>query len=231
MDAPETSRRESRESYCLFETRAAACFDGVVGVYRLLVVKQRSDVRWVLQVPMFLLPVSPFPSPQSIPYVCLRFRVCVYAFPFSHCTQRSVGVSLIQFYDVHKYARVRCCCCRMHLKGAVSKYGGRTTPFMSMRGVTHVIAENLSAVKTDKAMKVRITPTQGSTWTLKNTPPPSRTSSCADSTYLANTACVMLRIDRHVVLKPREGRQNRARRDSLPLTLSGIYCITYENLI
>lgn len=43
---------------------------------------------------------------------------------------------------------------RMHLKGAVSKYGGRTTPFMSMTGVTHVIAENLSAVKTDKAMKV-----------------------------------------------------------------------------
>ncbi|CAM9743267.1 unnamed protein product [Pylaiella littoralis] len=41
----------------------------------------------------------------------------------------------------------------MHLKGAVSKYGGRTTPFMSMRGVTHVIAENLSAVKTHKAMK------------------------------------------------------------------------------
>ncbi|CAM9469215.1 unnamed protein product [Scytosiphon promiscuus] len=41
----------------------------------------------------------------------------------------------------------------MHLKGAVSKYGGRTTPFMSMKGVTHVIAENLSGVKTDKAMK------------------------------------------------------------------------------
>ncbi|CAM9527930.1 unnamed protein product [Ectocarpus fasciculatus] len=41
----------------------------------------------------------------------------------------------------------------MHLKGAVSKHGGRTTPFMSMKGVTHVIAENLSAVKTDKAMK------------------------------------------------------------------------------
>lgn len=47
------------------------------------------------------------------------------------------------------------CCCRMHLKGAVSKHGGCTTPFMSMKGVTHVIAENLSAVKTDKAMKVR----------------------------------------------------------------------------
>lgn len=44
--------------------------------------------------------------------------------------------------------------CRMHLKGAVSKHGGRTTPFMSMKGVTHVIAENLSAAKTDKAMKV-----------------------------------------------------------------------------
>lgn len=43
---------------------------------------------------------------------------------------------------------------RMHLKGAVSKYGGRTTPFLSVKGVTHVIAENLSAVKTDKAMKV-----------------------------------------------------------------------------
>lgn len=41
----------------------------------------------------------------------------------------------------------------MHLKGAVSKHGGRTTPFMSMKGVTHVIAENLSASKTDKAMK------------------------------------------------------------------------------
>lgn len=47
--------------------------------------------------------------------------------------------------------------CRMHLKGAVSKHGGRTTPFMSMKGVTHVIAENLSAVKTDKAMKVAVT--------------------------------------------------------------------------
>lgn len=46
--------------------------------------------------------------------------------------------------------------CRMHLKGAVSKHGGRTTPFMSMKGVTHVIAENLSAVKTDKAMKVAV---------------------------------------------------------------------------
>lgn len=44
----------------------------------------------------------------------------------------------------------------MHLKGAVSKHGGRTTPFMSMKGVTHVIAENLSGVKTDKAMKVLI---------------------------------------------------------------------------
>lgn len=43
----------------------------------------------------------------------------------------------------------------MHLKGAVSKHGGRTTPFMSMKGVTHVIAENLSASKTDKAMKAR----------------------------------------------------------------------------
>lgn len=42
----------------------------------------------------------------------------------------------------------------MHLKGAVTKHGGRTTPFMSMKGVTHVIAENLSAVKTEKAMKV-----------------------------------------------------------------------------
>ncbi|CAM9735198.1 unnamed protein product, partial [Ectocarpus sp. 4 AP-2014] len=41
----------------------------------------------------------------------------------------------------------------MHLKGVVSKHGGRTTPFMSMKGVTHVIAENLSAVKTNKAMK------------------------------------------------------------------------------
>lgn len=45
--------------------------------------------------------------------------------------------------------------CRMHLKGGVSKHGGRTTPFMSMKGVTHVIAENLSASKTDKAMKVQ----------------------------------------------------------------------------
>ena len=44
----------------------------------------------------------------------------------------------------------------MYLKGAVSKHGGRTTPFMSMKGVTHVIAENLSAVKTDKAMKVHL---------------------------------------------------------------------------
>lgn len=42
----------------------------------------------------------------------------------------------------------------MHLKGAVSACGGRTTPFMSVKGVTHVIAENLSAIKTDKAMKV-----------------------------------------------------------------------------
>ena len=42
----------------------------------------------------------------------------------------------------------------MHLKGGVSRHGGRTTPFMSMKGVTHVIAENLSASKTDKAMKV-----------------------------------------------------------------------------
>ena len=44
---------------------------------------------------------------------------------------------------------------RMHLKGDVSRHGGRTTPFMSMKGVTHVIAENLSASKTDKAMKAR----------------------------------------------------------------------------
>lgn len=58
----------------------------------------------------------------------------------------------------------------MHLKGAVSKHGGRTTPFMSMKGVTHVIAENLSAVKTDKAMKVP--------YLLFNA---SRTSSCATS--------------------------------------------------
>lgn len=43
----------------------------------------------------------------------------------------------------------------MHLKGAVSKHGGRTTPFLSVRGVTHIIAENLSGMKTHKSMKVR----------------------------------------------------------------------------
>lgn len=43
---------------------------------------------------------------------------------------------------------------RMHLKGTVSKHGGKTTPFLTVKGVTHIIAENLSGVKTDKAMKV-----------------------------------------------------------------------------
>lgn len=42
----------------------------------------------------------------------------------------------------------------MHLKGAVCKHGGKSTPFLSVKGVTHIIAENLSGVKTDKAMKV-----------------------------------------------------------------------------
>lgn len=70
----------------------------------------------------------------------------------------------------------------MHLKGAVSKYGGRTTPFMSMRGVTHVIAENLSAVKTHKAMKVGVNSNPGVNLKFKETPPPPRTSPCGDST-------------------------------------------------
>ncbi|CAM9400708.1 unnamed protein product [Choristocarpus tenellus] len=40
-----------------------------------------------------------------------------------------------------------------HLQKAVQMNGGITTPVYSVKGVTHIIAENLSAKKTEKAMQ------------------------------------------------------------------------------
>ena len=156
VSVEESAQRETREFSPLFVIIPATKnteSKAINGSRTACLLPLRSNYGGVLQAVILLLwystvhrrPLGAFFTSRQP--ALLRIFLLLYLFPQGMFYPCILWLFLF-FYACALYS------CRMHLKGGVSRHGGRTTPFMSMKGVTHVIAENLSASKTDKAMKV-----------------------------------------------------------------------------